>query len=203
MNKKKIFIAIPITKEWEDQLTNYRKEFSDVEWLKWESAQKLHVTVLFIGETDEELIPEIEDALVDIVMAQQPFTLHFDKICYAPIAQRASMIWAKWADQAEFTTLHARVREELSYIVGKVDSDPVLPHTTLARFDKKLIGPKELVPLAESISVGGEMEVEDIFLMEAISAQTGTVFQVINKWKLGELVAITDIKDSEGEEALS
>lgn len=200
MKKKKIFVAIPITKEWEDILTNYSKDFSDVEWLKWEPAQKLHVTVLFVGETDEELIPEIEDALVDIVMAQQPFSLTLEKICYAPIEQRASMIWAKWSHQPEFSTLHARVREELSYIVGKVDADPALPHTTLARFDKKLIGPKELVPLTNSTAVGGEMEVEDVFLMETVMTQTGSTFRVLNKWKLGEVI---DIEDSSDEQVLS
>ncbi len=187
MKKKKLFIAIPITPPWKSNLTAYQAECESISWLKIEPTEKLHVTVLFLGETDEELIPEIEDALTDICAAQESFTLLLEKICYAPIDQRASMIWAKWAHQPEFSTLVARTREELSYIVGKVEEVGVVPHTTLARFDKKAIGPKELVPLPAFTHETETMEVSEVHLMETVMTQTGSIFKVLGTWKLGEL----------------
>ena len=81
---KRLFIAIPIEKKWEKIFEKYRDPMGEFSWLKWEPLPKLHVTVLFVGNTDEELIPEIEDALTDIGMAQQPFTIALERMTYAP-----------------------------------------------------------------------------------------------------------------------
>lgn len=193
---KRLFIAIPIEKKWEKIFEKYRDPMGEYAWLKWESLPKLHVTVLFIGNTDEELIPEIEDALTDIVMAQSPFTLSLERITYAPEGKRASMIWAKWKHQPEFATLVARTREELSYIVGKVDADPIVAHTTLARFDKKAIGPKELIHLKHTLHEGEEMSVKEVILMEVVDTPTGSIFKTIARLTLNnDPVEAGDIPD--------
>lgn len=181
---KKLFIAIPTEKNWENIFGAYSDSMKEVTWLKWEPLSKLHVTVLFIGSADEELIPEIEDALTDITSAQPPFALSLEKITYAPEEKRASMIWAKWKHQPEYGTLVARVREELSYIVGKVEMDPIMPHTTLARFDKKAIGPKELIPLLPTSHQGEAMAVNEIVLMETVDTPTGSIFKDISRFAL-------------------
>jgi 2'-5' RNA ligase len=183
---KRLFIAIPIEKKWEKIFEKYRDPMGDITWLKWEPLPKLHVTVLFLGPTDEELIPEIEDALGDIVAAQTPFELTLEKITYAPEGKRASMIWAKWKQQPEFATLTARVREELSYIVGKVNADPILAHTTLSRFDKKAIGPKELIHLKHTLHEGEAMPVKKILLMETIDTPTGSLFKQLSEFTLNK-----------------
>lgn len=194
---KRLFIAIPIEKKWEKIFEKYRDPMGEYAWLKWESLPKLHVTVLFVGNSDDEVIPEIEDALSDIVSAQPPFTLSLEKITYAPEGKRASMIWAKWMHSPEFATLVARTREELSYIVGKVDADPIVAHTTLARFDKKAIGPKELIHLKHTLHEGEEMPVKEVMLMESIDTPTGSIFKTISSFALNkdseEIVDTEDI----------
>ncbi len=184
---KRLFIAIPIEKKWEKIFEKYRDPMGEVAWLRWDALLKLHVTVLFLGATDEELIPEIEDALSDIVMAQPPFSLALEKITYAPEGQKASMVWAKWKESPEFRTLCARVREELSYIVGKVDADPILPHTTLARFNKKVPPPKELVHLKRTEHEGEQMSVKEIELIETVMKPTGSIFKTLKTFKLSGL----------------
>lgn len=183
---KRLFIAIPIQDKWGEIFAAYREPMEEFTWLKWEPLPKLHVTVLFVGPADEELIPEIEDALADIVFAQSPFSLSLEKVTYAPEGKRASMIWAKWKHQPEFATLVARTREELSYIVGKVDADPIVAHTTLARFDKKAIGPKELVSLNPTHHEHEEMAVKEIVLMESVDTPTGSTFKEISRFALNK-----------------
>ena len=184
---KRLFIAIPIEKKWEKIFEKYRDPMGGVAWLRFDALLKLHVTLLFIGATDEELIPEIEDALSDIVMAQPPFSLTLEKITYAPEGQKASMVWATWKHQPEFGTLAARVREELSYIVGNVDSDPILPHTTLARFNKKVPPPKELIHLKQSGHEGEVMMIKEIELIETVMTPTGSIFKTLKTFKLSGL----------------
>ena len=187
---KRLFIAIPIEKKWEKIFEKYRDPMGEIKWLTWESLPKLHVTVLFLGPTDEELIPEIEDALTDIVMAQPPFALTLEKITYAPEGKRASMIWGKWKPQPEFSTLVARVREELSYIVGKVETDPIVPHTTLARFDKKAVPPKELIHLKKTLHEEEMMPVKEILLMETVPTSAGSHFKTLRAWKLSDISSL-------------
>lgn len=184
MKTKRLFIAIPIPKKWEKIFEKYRDPLGEILWLKSEPIAKLHVTVLFLGATNEELIPEIGDALTDITLAQPPFTLTLEKITYAPPEGKASMVWAAWKQQPEFATLVARVREELSYVVGPVEMLPVLPHTTIARFDKKVAPPKELIHLKHTLHEGEAMPVNEIILMESVMTPTGTIFKALEYFKL-------------------
>ena len=183
---KRLFISIPIEEKWGKVFEDYRAPMGELDWLRWDPLLKLHVTVLFLGATDDELIPEIEDALADIAAAQKPFALTLEKITYAPEKERANIVWARWKDQPEFATLSARTREELSYIVGKVDSMPAKPHTTLARFNKKVKSPKELIHLKHTEHEGETMDVKEILLMESAMTASGSIFKVLSIHKLGE-----------------
>jgi 2'-5' RNA ligase len=198
---KRLFIAIPIEKKWEKIFEKYRDPMGTIEWLRWEPLPKLHISVLFLDATDEELIPEIEDALTDITMAQSPFTLTLEKITYAPEGKKASMIWAKWKEQPKFATLAAQVREDLSYIVGKVDADRAVPHTTLARFNKRVLPPKELIHLRHTEHEGEELQVKEIELIESMMTPTGSVFKTLATFRLN--VTVWSMEGAEEEEVIS
>ena len=143
------------------------------------------MTLFFLGNVDEELIPEIEDALSDIASIQNNFTLTLNKICYAPEGERPNMIWAKLGDDMQFKILAGRVREELTYILGSTEEPEQVAHITLARFNKHTTTPKELDPLAPSLHVGKKIAVSEMKLIESKMTKTGSVLAEISSFTFG------------------
>ena len=147
------------------------------------------MTLFFLGNVDEELIPEIEDALTDIASIQNNFTLTLNKICYAPEGEsRPTMIWAKLGDDMQFKILAGRVREELTYILGSTEEPEQVAHITLARFNKHASTPKELDPLAPSIYIGKKIAISEMKLIESKMTKTGSVLAEISSFTFGNSV---------------
>jgi 2'-5' RNA ligase len=184
---KRLFVALPIEQDLTRVLANYISQYGELPWLKLETSEHLHTTVLFLGEVKDELIPEIEDALTDIAAIQQAFTLEIEKIAYAPEAQRASMIWARFKENKQFTLLLSRVKEELYYILGDTDEKPTIAHITLARFNKKVPPPKDLPDFMQIERGVGIMAVTKMTLMEsklptAHKSESGPTYNVIREF---------------------
>lgn len=164
---KHLFVAIPVERELSEVLVQHTDQYAGLPWLKFEKPDDWHTTVLFLGDVKDELVPEIEDALADIASIQRAFTLEIEKITFAPENQRPSMLWALLKESKKFAQLVLQVKEEMYYILGDTDTKEVLPHITLARFDKKASTPK-VMPLLAPIARGvGTMEIAKITLMES------------------------------------
>ena len=67
-----IAIEIPetIKKSVADIIDSLKKSGSDV---KWVSEENIHITLQFLGETEESLIPDIKGALYKILAPYSPF----------------------------------------------------------------------------------------------------------------------------------
>jgi 2'-5' RNA ligase len=67
-----IAIEIPaiIKKSISDIINRLKQSGSDV---KWVSAENIHITLQFLGETEESLIPDIKGALYKILASYSPF----------------------------------------------------------------------------------------------------------------------------------
>jgi 2'-5' RNA ligase len=186
---KRLFVALPIEGILLQLLSEYPAKQGQLSFLKWEPSEHLHTTVLFLSEVKDELVPEIEDALSDIAAIQQAFVLEVEKIIYAPEWQRPSMVWARLKNHKQFTLLVSRVKEELYYILGDTDSKEVIPHITLARFNKKEATPKVLPNLTQIERGVGSMPVTKMTLMEsklptAHKSESGPTYKVLKEFSL-------------------
>jgi 2'-5' RNA ligase len=69
----RLFVALKIPENIKDLIIEYRNTiWKDSTGLRWESKEKLHLTLKFIGEVEQSSIKEISDALT--------FVEDFDKI---------------------------------------------------------------------------------------------------------------------------
>lgn len=184
---RRLFVALPTEEALVLSLTKHTLQYGELPWLKFETPEHLHTTVLFLGEVKDELISEIEDALNDIAAIQQAFTLEIEKIMYAPEGQRASMVWVRLKDHKQFTLLVSRVKEELYYILGNTDSKAAIPHITLARFNKKETIPRVLPSLAQIERGVGVVPIAKMTLMEsklptAHKSESGPTYNVLKEF---------------------
>ena len=63
----RLFVALKIPDVIRQKIITYRKEaYEGSENFKWEPEEKLHVTLKFIGDVKEEIVPEISEELLSL-----------------------------------------------------------------------------------------------------------------------------------------
>ena len=133
--KKRLFLAIPLTKTIRESFAQYQRSLN-LEDVRWIPKKNLHITLYFLGDTDEVTIPEIIEELNLFFNTVNSFSLKFDKISLAPPgSKKPRIIWAEFEPNPEFENLMSGVRK----ILNKFAKEPsehkeIIPHVTLARF---------------------------------------------------------------------
>lgn len=176
---KLLFVAFPVNEEWSNVFIDYQRECVNHELFKWTTKENLHMTLVFLGAVEEDLIPEIQDALSEIAAIQQPFKLELKGIEYGPEGKTPSMIWARFNNDINFGVLCGRATEELAYILGKIETLTPMPHITLARFNKDAQKPKILPNLKNSGHEREYIEIGQMCLMESKMTQSGSTYNTL------------------------
>ncbi len=143
--KARLFFGVPVDVEDIARFLLFREKITtkNVE-VKWVPPQNLHLTVLFLGETDLSLLPAILLESERITLGHPPFSLEFEKYSVRYKRHRPVMIWARYKKEASFTRLVHVFQSALKEICIPVENGrkaPV-PHVTLARMKKAGQGAK-------------------------------------------------------------
>ncbi|MCK4738621.1 MAG: RNA 2',3'-cyclic phosphodiesterase [Deltaproteobacteria bacterium] len=145
-NDKKIrlFIAAKIPPELKEALRkqqdkvrlemegseDYKK--SDISWTNLEQA---HLTIKFLGETPEQNIPNISEALKRATKDIKAFEVVTSKIGAFPTIKIPKLIWVGIKENSHLEKLHDRVVGELSINTAK--EKRFTPHLTICRVKDK------------------------------------------------------------------
>lgn len=176
--KKRLFVSIPLSTEDQKTLAaaQDRNQFRS---LRWVDPAQFHLTVCFLGDTDEALLPYISDALSDCVKEQKTFSLRLQRIgVFPPKLARPNMLWAFFEENEAFEALVKSVKQALM----KADAGFMrlaeewrkdIPHVTLARF-KGGEYPRQ-APQAPTMN----LDVREVELMESVLYPDGPVYSTL------------------------
>jgi 2'-5' RNA ligase len=93
---KRIFTAIDISDKTRmktaDYIKNLREEFSQVR-VGWERAEKLHLTLKFFGDVDEEQLAKLTAAVEETANQLSGFKLQITKTGVFPSKRNARILW--------------------------------------------------------------------------------------------------------------
>ncbi|HLN19177.1 MAG TPA: RNA 2',3'-cyclic phosphodiesterase [Patescibacteria group bacterium] len=128
--KRKIFISINITDSIRKKLINITKKWQDLP-VKWVKESNLHITLLFLGYVDEEIIPEICQKVRNITENVNIFDIEFDKIELFPSAKDPKMIVLTGPASNNLLELYDSLGKELE--IFSVSKKSFHPHITLGR----------------------------------------------------------------------
>lgn len=131
-------------------------------------ADRLHLTLVFLGELAPAAIPCVRAAAGRVRAA--PFELVFDHTGYW---RRAGVMWLGARPCAALDTLHAALRAELVPCAIPLEERPYRPHVTLVRKLNRTPPLGAVEPVAWRVS--------DYVLMES----TGDGYRVLHRWPLG------------------
>jgi len=147
----RLFVAIDPSAEQQEQLHRLQRDLSgSLDGVKWIPPAGLHLTLKFLGEQEQDLLPVIMEAMEEAAPAVAPFTLQFGRIGVFPSPQRARVIWTGvTAGADEIDTLAHSLEAAL---VGKgflAERRPFKAHLTLGRIRRPLPG-QQLQPLLKA-----------------------------------------------------
>lgn len=133
--RPRLFVAINPPERLRDSLVRCQQLLSGLEWkVKWVERDNLHLTLAFLGETDQERIPDINQILFRAAELSSVFSLRFEGLGAFPNLKRPRVIWAGLAGQVgQLNLLHRSIIEGLQGIGLKPDDKPFRPHLTLGR----------------------------------------------------------------------
>ncbi|HAT73436.1 MAG: 2'-5' RNA ligase [Candidatus Moranbacteria bacterium GW2011_GWF2_36_839] len=131
--KNKIFISINIPSKVKKRLFLAIEKWQELP-VKWEKEADLHITLVYLGFTDEEVVLEICEKVKKACEDVDIFDIRFDQIELFPSAEEPKVIALTGEPSEELKNLVNAIEKELGISTSPKKS--FRPHITLGRVKK-------------------------------------------------------------------
>ena len=172
------FIAIEIPETIKKSIAaiidNLKKSDSDV---KWVSEENIHITLQFLGETEESLIPDIKGALYKILAPYSSFYIKIADVGCFPSGKRPRVIWVGIKESQSLINLYKDISNEMVKFGYQKEERGFTPHVTIGRV-KSNRNMRELLSRLDELKVTDfpDFEVQDIKLMKSELKPSGAKY---------------------------
>ncbi len=184
MPVRRIFVAIDISEDVRGRVAAYisrlRLGFPDVP-VKWESPEKLHLTMRFVGDVDDSGLDAVRSQVETAAGFLQPFMISISGTGAFENRGRAVLwIGAEAVDAAKY-------QNPIQRIASLLDLDGVAkrrfrPHLTIARIKNSNEASGLINEHRHQSLDAGECEVNSLTLYESKLLPSGSVYSVIRKY---------------------
>jgi 2'-5' RNA ligase len=124
----RLFIAIDFPDDVNEALANL---CFGIPGAKWVSKDQLHLTLRFIGDSDDRLFSDIAETLEDVNASQ--FSLTLKGVGYFPPRRKPNVLWVGIEPCEELMHLRDAMEKILSELGIEPEERNYHPHLTLAR----------------------------------------------------------------------
>lgn len=182
--KIRLFIALILSDETLDHINKFRESiYADDEKTRWESREKLHITLKFIGDTEEEVIPFIEKELESVLKKYNKIKINFTKFGIIKKYSEPKILWLGLQRSELLEKLHNDIDNSLADIGFEKERRKFKPHLTLLRIKRNAdINKLETLRNAE-INFPGTFA-EEVALIKSELRKSGSVYTKIESFKL-------------------
>ncbi len=142
------FLAVEVSAALRAQLTRLQQDLrahlnrdlrNEVR-ISWVQPSSIHLTVKFLGDTDEDLVAPMHPAIEQAVGPHLPLHIPLERMGVFPRAQQPTVLWVgpseRWEqsdDAARLRALHQAVEAACHSFGFAPEGRPLSPHLTLAR----------------------------------------------------------------------
>jgi 2'-5' RNA ligase len=183
---KRIFVALKVVAE--DPLLNMisaLKKGLIKETIKWTSIDNIHITLVFLGDTEDNVINEMRLMLNEKCRGSGIFNLILKGCGIFRSINDPRIIWTGVETSDSLTALNDSIQNGLRQLGIKLEDRPYNPHLTLGRI-KHLNDIKTLNSLIEKYR-NTEIQVvpvNEVILYESILLQSGPIYKPLEKFSL-------------------
>lgn len=180
------FIAVPLPPEVRSAVAEFAgavRPFCG--GARWEGTDKLHLTMKFLGDTDERLIPAVLDALGAAAAGVAPFDLTVAGFGAFPSMRNPKVLWLGCGDASgALILLHGRIEERCAGLGFQREDRPFHPHVTIARLRGDGV-PSHLTSLPKNLNFDPRhTHVAEIILVKSVLRPEGSEYTVIGSSRL-------------------
>ena len=125
-----IHISEPIKKQIADLIVSLKKYDADIKWVK---PDGMHITLKFLGNTQDSMIPKINDALVYAASSFDPFSITISGIGAFPDVKRPRVFWVGVHNMDSLEKLQTGIESRMSTLGYAKEKRSFHPHITLGR----------------------------------------------------------------------
>jgi RNA 2',3'-cyclic 3'-phosphodiesterase len=176
----RLFVAIDSTQELRHIHGNLRDRSRGV---RWEKPERLHLTLRFVGEVPEDLLPRILAGLRGIHGLS--FTLRTHELVLFPDRKQPRVLAITVSPTPELIDLQANVSRVLEREVGTpVEGRPYRPHITIARFRRASSDQIDTAMSSVASIEGIVIPVTAFILYESVLRPEGPVYRPVERFPL-------------------
>jgi 2'-5' RNA ligase len=183
---KRIFIAIKVEPDeiLKKMISAFKKGLNE-ENIKWTSPDNIHITLVFLGDTEEKQIRIISDILKERCEGFGKFGLMIRGTGVFKNIDDPRVIWAGIEPSERFIQLHELIKSGLKIAGVLQEERRFKPHLTLGRIKHA----KQITDLKKLFEIYGDVEIQKVFvnkviLFESILLQTGPLYKPISKFSI-------------------
>ena len=181
MQKLRTFIALPLPSELKEQMARVQSELRNADAdVKWDSRDKFHITLKFLGDTDSSLLPELSEALRKSIGEFRSFDLAYEGVGGFPNVSRPKVIWIGTKPSEEVQRLQAVVEQTCTSLGFSQEERAFHAHITLGRV-KGNRGLDRLTATLNSVTFGPSIaRCTEIHIMRSDLKPSGSVYTLLN-----------------------
>ena len=149
--------------------------------IKTVEDHNLHITLRFLGDTDESQFPDLIAAMRQACEGCGPFTMELKGLGAFPRIERPSVAWVGVEQEEPLRVIVNRLNPLIDALNFGGDHRPWNPHLTLARIKAK--PPGELLDMLRDRrdTPFGSVAVTQINLMKSTLTPKGPIYDVIHR----------------------
>ena len=157
--------------------------------VRWTSADKLHLTVRFLGEVDEARVDALAQAGASVAKRHGPVELAIGGIGAFPNPRRPRVVWMGVERSPRLELIAHELEEAIAPLGFEPEGRAFRPHVTLARVREEnqrevahALSEVPLIELPESVMA------ETMELMRSVPGAGGSRYEVQHSWPLAREV---------------
>lgn len=174
------FIAFPIPREISDSIWVSCKPLRRPDLkIKWVDPPNMHITLLFLGNIDEERAAKVAQSLKKPSLKRLPFKIGFSGVGQFPPKGPARVLVTRLIEGAEECAAYfEQLKAELADIVTPADKRGFQPHITLGRVKGSQSEPIH-APQGSSVALSGNFRVSRCVLFESFLKPEGPTYREV------------------------
>ncbi|MDP2158585.1 MAG: RNA 2',3'-cyclic phosphodiesterase [Nitrospirota bacterium] len=160
-----IELSDDIRRSMADLIAELRKAGADVTWVP---AEKIHLTLKFLGNTDESLIPKIKERISNKLLHYNAFYINISGIGCFPSEKRPRVLWVGIERSDILQSIQKEIDTEVAGLGFAREDRPFSPHLTIGRVRSQKGVAEMLRRFAEFRTTDfGAVEVKSIHIMKS------------------------------------
>jgi 2'-5' RNA ligase len=155
--------------------------------LAWVPVQKLHLTLKFLGGSDDTRVAALVQATDRVAARHRPFELTLATVGAFPNLRRPRVVWIGVHGEPRLELLHHDVEIAAAEVGYEVEGRPFRPHVTLARVRAPLPTDRAraLARAARAISYSTTAFVDRLTLFDSATGESGAHYRRLHSATLG------------------